>query len=77
MKQKANISIWTRGLKCDNGFYLGHDIDTLIFNVLCDFDHLVTKVRCKDLPDSNRVDFRCRRAIHSSSFYTPVWKTDV
>ena len=27
MKQKANLSIWTRGLKCDNGFDLGHDID--------------------------------------------------
>ena len=27
----------------------------------------VTKVRCKDLPDSYRGDFRCRRAIDSSS----------
>ena len=68
MKQKANLSIWTRGLKCDNGFDLGHDIDTLIFNVICDFDHLVTKVRCKDLPDSDRGDFRCRCAVDSSSY---------
>ena len=32
MKQKANLSIWTRGLnlKCDNGFDLGHDIDTFL-----------------------------------------------
>ena len=50
MKQKANISIWTRGLKCDDGFDLGHDIDIWIFKVICDLDHLVTKVRCKDLP---------------------------
>ena len=32
-----------------------------------DRDHLVTKVRCKDLPDSDWGDFRCRRAIDSSS----------
>ena len=32
-----------------------------------DHDHLVTKVRCKDLPDSDWGDFRCRRAIDSSS----------
>ena len=56
------------GLKCDNGFDLGHDIDILIFKVICDLDHLVTKVRCKDLPDSDRGDFRCRRAVDSSSF---------
>ena len=67
-KQKANISIWTLGLKCDNGFNLGHDIDIWIFKVICDLDHLVTKVRCKDLPDSDRCDFRCRRAVDSSSF---------
>ena len=66
-KQKANISIWTLGLKCDNGFDLGHDIDIWIFKVICDLDHLVTKVRCNDLPDSDRGDFRCRRAVDSSS----------
>ena len=68
MKQKANISIWTIGLKCDNGFDLGHDIDIWIFMVICDLDHLVTKVRCNDLPDSDQGDFRCRRAVDSSSF---------
>ena len=67
MKQKANISIWPRGLKCDNGFDLGHDIDIWIFKVICNLDHLVTKVRYKDLPDSDRGDFRCRRAVDSSS----------
>ena len=66
-KWKANISIWTRGLKYDNGFDLGHDLDVWIFKVICDLDHLVTKVKCKDLPDSDQGDFRCRRAVDSSS----------
>ena len=66
-KQKANISIWTLGLKCGNGFDRGHGIDIWIFKVICDLDHLVTKVRIKDLPDSDRGDFRCRRAVDSSS----------
>ena len=30
----------------------------------------VTMVRCKDLPDSDRGDFRCLRAVDSSSF---IW----
>ena len=67
-KRKANKSIWTLGLKSDSGFDLGHDLDIWIFKVICDLDHLVTKVRCKDLPDSDRGDFRCRRAVDSSSF---------
>ena len=33
-----------------------------------DLDDLVTKVRCKDLLDSDRGDFRCRRAFDSSSY---------
>ena len=33
-----------------------------------DCDHLVTKVRCKDLPDSDRGDFRCWCAVDSSSY---------
>ena len=32
-----------------------------------DRDHLVTKVGCKDLPDSDRSDFRCWCAVDSSS----------
>ena len=63
-RRKANISIWTLGL---NGFDLGHDLDIWIFKVICDLHHLVTKVRCKDLPDSDRGDFSCRRAVDSSS----------
>ena len=69
-RRKANISIWTLGLKFDNGFDLGHDLDIWIFTVICDLDHLVTKVRCKDLPDSDRGDFSCRRAVDSSSL---IW----
>ena len=68
LRQKTNISIWTVGLKFDNGFDLGHDLDIWIFKVICDLDHLVTKVRCKDLPDIDRGDFSCRRAVDSSSF---------
>ena len=66
-KWKANKSIWNLGLKCDNGFDLGHDLDIWIFKVICGLDHLVTKVKCKDLPDIDRGDFRCRRAVNSSS----------
>ena len=66
-KRKANISFWTLGLKFDKGFDLGHDLDIWIFKVICDLDHLVTKVRCKDLPDSDRGDFSCGRAVDSSS----------
>ena len=40
---------------------------TWIFKVICDLDHLVIKVRCRDLPDSDRGDFSCRRAVDSSS----------
>ena len=69
-RRKANISIRTLGLKFDNGFVLGHDHDIWIFKVICDLDHLVTKVRCKDLPDSDRGDFSCRRAVDSSSIFT-------
>ena len=41
-----------------NGFDRVRDLDIWIFKVKCDHDHLVTKVRCKDLPDSDRGDFR-------------------
>ena len=66
-KRKANISIWTLGSNVTNGFDLGYDLDIWIFKVIYDLDHLVTKVRCKDLPDSDRGDFRCLRAIDSTS----------
>ena len=74
-RRKANISIWTLGLKFDNGFDLGHDLDIWIFKVICDLDQLVTKVRYKDLPDSDRGDFSCRRAVDSSSYIKDFhWK---
>ena len=63
-KWKANISVWALG------FGLGHDLDIWIFKVICDLDHLVTKVRRKYLPDSDLGDFRCRRAIDSSSSWS-------
>ena len=66
-KQIANISIELPASNVTNGFDLGHDLDIWIFKVKCDLDHLVTKVRCKDLPNSDRGDFRCRRAVDSSS----------
>ena len=69
-RRKANISIWTLGLKSDNGFAFGHDLDIWIFKVIYDLDHLMTKVRCKDLPDSGWGDFSCRRAVDSSSFFS-------
>ena len=33
-RRKANISIWTLGLKFDNGFDLGHDLDIWTFKVI-------------------------------------------
>ena len=62
-KRKANISIELQGLKYGLQFWPwpwpwpDHD-----------HDHLVIKVRCVDLPDSDRGDFSCRRAVNSSSF---------
>ena len=64
IKQKSKHINLTPGLKCDQWF----DLDIWIFKVKCELDHLVTKVRGKDLPDSDRGDFRCRRAVDSSSF---------
>ena len=37
-----------------------------------DHDHLVTEIRCMDLPDSDRGDFSCRRAVDSSSLLSGV-----
>ena len=54
-KRKANKSIKPQASNVTNGFDLGHDLDVWIFKVKCDLDHLVTNVRCKDLPDSHRV----------------------
>ena len=74
-KTKSKHIDLTPGLKCDQWFDLGLDLDIWIFKVKCDLDHLVTKVRGKDLPDSDRGDFRCRRAVDSSSLndYIHMW----
>ena len=66
-KRKANISIEHWASNVTNGFDLGHDLDIWIFKVKCDLADLVTKVRCKDLPEWPG-DFRCQRAIDSSSY---------
>ena len=50
----------------------GFNLDIWILKVICDLDHLVTKVRCKDLRDSDWDDFRCRRAVDSSSLFTSL-----
>ena len=68
-KRKASILIELQASNVTNGFDLGHDLDIWIFKVKCELDHMVTKVRCKDLPDSDRGDFRCRRAVDSSSYH--------
>ena len=60
------------GLKCDHQIWPWSWPWPFIVKVICDLDHLVTKVRCKDLPDSDRGDFRCRHAIDSSS-YSLYW----
>ena len=39
-----------------------------------DLEILMTKVRCKDLPDSDQGDFRCLCAVDSSSYINyKVW----
>ena len=60
---------WTPGLKCDQWVDFGHDFDIWVFKVKCDLDHLVTNVRYKEIPDSDRGDFRCRRAVDSFSWF--------
>ena len=66
-KQKANISIELQASNVTNGFDLDRDLDIWIFKVKCDLDHLVTKVKRKDLPDRDRGDLRRRHAVNSSS----------
>ena len=82
-KRKAKISIWTLGLKYDQWVWPWPWpwINIWILKVICDLGHLVTKVRCKDLPDNDWGDFRCRCAVDSSSyfqgdeFYSPLlWR---
>ena len=67
-KRKANISIELYGSNVTIRFDLGHDLDLEFSRSIYDHDHLVTKVRCMDLPDSYRGDFSCRCAVDSSSY---------
>ena len=69
-KRKTKILIWTLGLKYDQWVWPWPWpwINIWILKVICDLGHLVTKVRCKDLPDNDWGDFRCRCAVDSSSF---------
>ena len=45
--------------------WMGGPLDIGQRSVIHDYkrDLLVTKVRCKDLPDSDQGDFRCQRAV--------------
>ena len=45
---------WIKGVGVGHSWPMDHD-----------HDNVVTKVRCKDLLDSDRGDFRCRRAVDS------------
>ena len=65
---------WIHGLKCDHGVWPWQWPWPCIFKVKYGICYISIKsdetVRCKDLQDSDRVDFWCRRAVDSSSF---VW----
>ena len=47
------------------------ECESVIHDHDCDF--LVTKVRGKDIPDSDLGDFRCRRDVDSSSYLLLNW----
>ena len=66
-EMKSKHIHWSQGLKCDHQVQPWPWHWPWIFKVKCDLDHLVTKVRCKDLPDSDRGHFRCWCAVDSSS----------
>ena len=63
---------WILGLKCDHRVWPWPWTWTWIFKVnygICSISAKSgPKVRCKDLPDSDWGDFRCRCAVDSSSF---------
>ena len=74
-KQNVNILIELQASNVTNGFDLGHDLDIWIFKVKCDLDHLVTKFRYKDLPDSDRGDFRWLKInLHLSALFLLPWE---
>ena len=61
-----------RTLKVTMGFDLGHDLDLEFSRLNMEFAISLSKsdpmVRCKDLQDSDRGDFWCRRAVDSSIY---------
>ena len=63
---------WTLGLKCDHWVWPWTWPWPWIFNVKYEICYLSAKsgpkVRCSDLPDCDWFDFKCRRAVDSSSF---------
>ena len=72
---------WLLGLKCDHRVWFWPWPGPWIFRVKYGICYISTKsgqkVSCKDLPDSDRGDFRCRRAVDSSSYsYVEVEKND-
>ena len=74
-KTKSKHIDWTQGLKCDHGVWPWPWPWPWIFKVKYGICYISIKsdpkVRCKDLQDSDRGDFWCRRAVDSSSF---IWK---
>ena len=72
MKRKANIH-WTQGLKCDHWVWPWPWpwpwISKVKYGICYISSKSGPKVRCKDLPDPDRGDFRCRRAVDASSLY--------
>ena len=63
---------WTQGLKCDHRVWPWPWPWPWIFKVKHAICYISTKsglkVRCKDLPDSDQGDFRCRHAVDSSCY---------
>ena len=77
-KRKANISIEPKASNVTIWVWLWPWPWPWIFKVKYGICYISTKsgpkVRYKDLPDSDRGDFRCRRAVDSSSCYLFHWQ---
>ena len=69
---KSKLIDWTQGLKCDHQVLPWLWPWPWIFKVKYGICYISTKsgpkVRCKDLPDSDWGDFKCRFAVDSSSY---------
>ena len=70
MERKANISIELKASNVTMGFDLGYDLDLEFLRSNMKFamsqSKVIRKIRCKDLQDSDRGDFWCRRVVDSS-----------